>query len=109
MKTFILATCILFSMSSFAKAGSEQETLLLNKIKNIVQVEKIVNALNLKGEANVWITIDEHKTLHVQRVEAGDLLKSFYIRKTLEGVQVDADDSMIGKTYYVEVEFAQSN
>ncbi|MFN0275247.1 MAG: hypothetical protein ACKVPJ_05855 [Chitinophagales bacterium] len=108
MKNLILTVCILLSLTSFAKTGSEQEAQLVTKIKNIVQVDKLIDALNLNGEAIVWVTIDENKTLQVERVEAGDFLKSFYVKKTLEGVQVDVEDSMIGKTYQVEVEFMQS-
>jgi hypothetical protein len=104
MKSIIFILGIFISTATFAE--SEQESLLITKIRNIVQVDKIAETLNLKGEANVWITIDENKTIHVERVEAGDFLKSFYIRKKLDGVQVDVDDNMIAKTFSVLVEFS---
>ncbi|MBC8046245.1 MAG: hypothetical protein H7Y00_05570 [Fimbriimonadaceae bacterium] len=109
MKTLVVTAMLLISTFTFANKGGEQEFQLANKIKSIVQIDRIIEAMQLKGGANVWVTINEDKTLHVERVEAGDFLKSFYIKKTLEGAQVEVDDSMIGKTYAVAVEFVQSN
>ena len=109
MKTLVLTAMLFISTFTFANKCCEQEFQLANKIKSMVQVDKIITAMQLKGEANVWVTINEDKTLHVERVEAGDFINSFYIKKTLEGAKVQIDASMIGKTYVVVVEFVQSN
>lgn len=110
MKKVLLSLFILLTVNTIsqAKATSDFEMQLIEKIKSFVMVDKVVNALHLKTEANVWITIKEDKTIHVENVDSGDFLTAFYIKKTLEGKAVEADNSLIGKTLAVEINFLQS-
>lgn len=107
----IMFTAILFiSTLSFSYAkGSEQEAQFLTKISSLIKVNKVMDALQLNGSANIWVTVDENKTLHVESVESENFITAFYIKQTLNGQQVDVDDSMIGKTFAVEVDFMPSN
>ncbi len=81
---------------------------LSDKIKSLIENNEIIKALNLTGEANILFSIDDKETIHVESVVTNDYLGEYHIRQTLEGLKLDAGDSLIGKTFAFAVNFVQS-
>lgn len=115
MKSSIGILCIVFfSITGFANntlpaSGEEKEKMqLVEKIKSLVGDTKLFQALGLSGDANVAVCIDENKTLHVESVETSDAVADFHIRKSLEGAKLDVENSLIGKTITIVINFMQS-
>lgn len=115
MKNVIIILFItFFSLAGFATntpsvSGEEKEKIqLAEKIKSLVGDSKLFDALGLSGEANVIISIDENEIIHVESVETSDVVADFHIRKSLEGAKLDVENSFIGKTINIVINFMQS-
>lgn len=113
MKTLLISAILLTSFAVQAgntatSTGDGNRKEIKHKVKEIVADEQLVESLGLSGEANVQLTVDENNRIHVESVEADDFLSEYHIRQSLEGLFMQAKESLIGKTFAVVIDFVQS-
>ena len=93
MKLFFSLLLLTLSVSSFAGSpmtlDCKDELGLYEEVVGLVNDEKAMKEMEMKGVAEVTFTISEDHTIHVVQVVTKDQLFEFHIRQKLEGIQVD--------------------
>ncbi|HET8962471.1 MAG TPA: hypothetical protein VFM99_01140 [Chitinophagales bacterium] len=113
MKTLLITAILIASITAHAgnsdfanNDGNKKE--IKSQVNEIVTDNILVESLGLSGEANVRLSVDNNNRIHVESVKANDYLSEYHIRQSLEGVYMQAKESLIGKTFAVVIDFVQS-
>ncbi|MBK6732107.1 MAG: hypothetical protein IPG60_14515 [Bacteroidetes bacterium] len=113
MKTLLISTILFASITAHAgntpggiNDGNKKE--IKSQVNEIVTDNILVESLGLTGEANVRLTVDDNNRIHVVSIKANDYLSEYHIKQSLEGVFMQAKESLIGKTFAVVIDFVQS-
>jgi hypothetical protein len=106
MKKIVIVLCILLKQTMYAGTGSVCEEQVLYAVQQLVLIDSANTRLKLSGSVLETFTIDANSKIEVLSIESTDYLSAFYTKELLNGAAIRLADTVQGRTYVVEIHFA---